>query len=308
MEQMLELQYGTDEPQGSGGVSNFVNANPVWYPSHARGIYGGVLISQSLVAAQKKVPPTHLVQSMKCNFLQSGSNEQRLLYQTRRLRALNDSPIIVTVNVRQKDTLLFIAIVQFARQKAGESDEYAQVSSPKPAPLPPPNDHSDDADDVSRPFLLRERIVSSGGYSQRKSLEKRSWLRSRHHIAERDNVQTHSAALAFMSDSYVITTVAQTMGLKTSHRAVRESERPACQTGIPPPTVSMMVSLDHVIYFHQHNFRADEWIYAEMEGLWAGHGRALVRERMYSPSGVLLATCLQEVRKRDSRDRHEFDR
>lgn len=60
--------------------------------------------------------------------------------------------------------------------------------------------------------------------------------------------------------------------------------------------VGMLVSLDHSIYFHNPwAFRADEWIITEMESPWAGEGRGLVLQKMWSKDGVLIATCVQEV-------------
>lgn len=62
------------------------------------------------------------------------------------------------------------------------------------------------------------------------------------------------------------------------------------------PQVGMMVSLDHTIYFHNpKSFRADEWIFTEMESPWAGDGRGLVMQKMWTRSGVLIASCVQEV-------------
>jgi len=61
------------------------------------------------------------------------------------------------------------------------------------------------------------------------------------------------------------------------------------------PQVGMMVSLDHTIYFHNpKSFRADEWIFTEMESPWAGDGRGLVMQKMWTRSGVLIASCVQE--------------
>ncbi|PLB37408.1 Thioesterase/thiol ester dehydrase-isomerase [Aspergillus candidus] len=59
--------------------------------------------------------------------------------------------------------------------------------------------------------------------------------------------------------------------------------------------VGMMVSLDHSIYFHNPwAFRADEWMLTEMESPWAGEGRGLVLQKIWSKDGVLIATCTQE--------------
>ncbi|RJE24412.1 Histidine acid phosphatase [Aspergillus sclerotialis] len=59
--------------------------------------------------------------------------------------------------------------------------------------------------------------------------------------------------------------------------------------------VGMMVSLDHSIYFHNPwNFRADEWILTEIESPWAGEGRGLAIQKIWSQDGTLIATCTQE--------------
>ncbi|KAJ5883485.1 uncharacterized protein N7473_010371 [Penicillium subrubescens] len=59
--------------------------------------------------------------------------------------------------------------------------------------------------------------------------------------------------------------------------------------------VGMMVSLDHSIYFHNPRaFRADEWMLIEMESPWAGEGRGLAIQKIWSQDGTLIATCTQE--------------
>lgn len=61
------------------------------------------------------------------------------------------------------------------------------------------------------------------------------------------------------------------------------------------PEIGMMVSLDHSIYFHEpRKVRADEWMLSEMESPWAGDGRGVVTQRIFSADGTLLATCFQE--------------
>lgn len=62
------------------------------------------------------------------------------------------------------------------------------------------------------------------------------------------------------------------------------------------PSIGMMVSLDHTIYFHEpRRVRADEWMLSEMESPWSGDGRGVVTQRIFSKDGTLLATCFQEV-------------
>lgn len=60
--------------------------------------------------------------------------------------------------------------------------------------------------------------------------------------------------------------------------------------------IGMMVSLDHTIYFHDPlGFRSDDWLLCQMESPWAGEGRGLVMQKIWSRDGVHVATCVQEV-------------
>ena len=62
------------------------------------------------------------------------------------------------------------------------------------------------------------------------------------------------------------------------------------------PRISMMVSLDHTIYFHRpREIKADEWLFTEMESPWTGEGRGLVFQKIWSKEGRLVASCVQEV-------------
>jgi len=38
----------------------------------------------------------------------------------------------------------------------------------------------------------------------------------------------------------------------------------------------------------------DEWMLTEMDSPWAGDGRGLVFQRIWTKEGILIATCVQE--------------
>lgn len=89
-------------------------------------------------------------------------------------------------------------------------------------------------------------------------------------------------------------------GLKKHYKDLADQEAHEIQsaTATKPPTkeIGMMVSLDHTIYFHsRRGFRADEWIFTETMSPWAGEGRGLVTQKMWTRDGTLIATCIQEV-------------
>jgi acyl-CoA thioesterase II len=58
----------------------------------------------------------------------------------------------------------------------------------------------------------------------------------------------------------------------------------------------VLTILDSSIYFHNpKKVRADEWMFTEMVSPWAGDGRGVVMQKIYSMDGTLLATAIQEV-------------
>lgn len=118
-----------------------------------------------------------------------------------------------------------------------------------------------------------------------------------------------------MSDSYFIGTVSRLHGLwrfpfqpqevatfpEAKQRQIEymsdfEGMGPTLEDWMGRPQLGMMVSLDHSIYFHEPRAaKADEWMFTEMESPWAGEGRGLVMQKIYSKDGTLLASCVQEV-------------
>jgi acyl-CoA thioesterase 8 len=144
-------------------------------------------------------------------------------------------------------------------------------------------------------------------------------------VAEkRHNHQAHLNALAYMSDSYFIGTVARVhnlmrfanrrnidktvaafTGSEEEKKAMKEyletiakeeaEENAQYHRSGDIRQIGMMVSLDHLIFFHNPRaFRADEWMLTEMDSPWAGDGRGLVSQRVWTKDGILIATCVQE--------------
>lgn len=159
-------------------------------------------------------------------------------------------------------------------------------------------------------------------------------MKARGKISPAGGHEAHLSAIAYMSDSYFIGTIARAHQL-WRYSSVRKSKAKSSIdeddlkkllamddtelkrmkfvdeadiqrlkrlkngediTKDDTPEIGMMVSLDHTIYFHNpRDFRADEWIFTEMETPWAGDGRGLVFQKMYTQDGTLIATCVQEV-------------
>jgi acyl-CoA thioesterase 8 len=162
----------------------------------------------------------------------------------------------------------------------------------------------------------------------------RQWVKARGTISPAGGHEAHLSAIAYMSDSYFIGTIARAHKLwrystqrKTKSKSsvdedalkrllemddaelrrmkfvdeadierIRRMRNGEDTSKDAMPEIGMMVSLDHTIYFHNpRNFRADEWIFTEMETPWSGDGRGLVHQRMYTRDGTLIASCVQEA-------------
>lgn len=106
----------------------------------------------------------------------------------------------------------------------------------------------------------------------------RYWMRAKGPIQEH-KVHSHLAALAFLTDAYLLGVV-----MKVQDDANYED-------------LGVVVSLNHTVHFHEPKaVRADQWMSSERESPLTGKDRALAVHRIWSSDGILLATCMQEVR------------
>ncbi|KAL6733559.1 hypothetical protein Aduo_004198 [Ancylostoma duodenale] len=58
---------------------------------------------------------------------------------------------------------------------------------------------------------------------------------------------------------------------------------------------SMIFSLDHNVWMHQHIMRADQWMLFENTSTVAGRGRAFITGKLWSEDGTLILSCAQEI-------------
>ncbi len=298
---------------------------------------------------------------MHCYFVLAGDSEIPVIYEVERVRD-GRSFVTRTVQARQRGRCIFTTTISFMREgSGGEVKVEHQCGMPRDVEMPPEGtrnrgqgtgDASIGGDDGSTPFETVKCRVLRGTDGRPEEKRMRQWIRARGRISDGpigvesgsdtldqggravptpkgDNHQAHLSALAYMSDSYFIGTVARVHNLirfstrfsiektlKNFHGSAKEREEMRAhmekvareeeeenaafdanrdREGGSPKQVGMMVSLDHSIYFHNpRKFRADEWMLTEMNSPWAGEGRGLVLQRIWSKDGVLIATCTQE--------------
>ncbi|KAF1942951.1 Thioesterase/thiol ester dehydrase-isomerase [Clathrospora elynae] len=322
----------------------FTNTRPLWHPPGARGIFGGAAIAQTLSAAQKTIDPEFTVHSMHCYFVLAGNADIPIIYHVERVRS-GKSFATRTVQARQRGKVIFTTTMSFVRQNSG-GQQKVEHAHPMPD-VPGPVEGKDDMElhsDVRSPFQSQRMAIENDDSDQPHIKKCRQWVKARGTISPAGGHEAHLSAIAYMSDSYFIGTIARAHKLWRYSTQRKSNAKSSIDEDVlkkllamddaelkrqefvdeadiqhirrikngediskdAPPEIGMMVSLDHTIHFHNpRSFRADEWIFTEMETPWSGDGRGLVYQKMYTQDGTLIASCVQEgvVRLRQNESR-----
>ncbi|GAP92521.2 putative acyl- thioesterase II [Rosellinia necatrix] len=308
------------------GPDLFTNTRELWHPPGARGLYGGSIIAQTLAAAQRTVPPDFTVHSYHCFFVLAGDSSVPILYHVERVRE-GRSFCTRTVQARQRGHAIFTVTCSFTRDGSGGPATVSHAAPmPEGVPTPPEGYEEPTLVGAERSPFEHFKCARDDAALPAERRKIWQWVRARGRISEDGGRDAHLSALAYMSDSYFIGTVSRI------HRLWRFPFRPEEMEHLDPdvrahlnklndiegdgagtledlkdrPRVGMMVSLDHSIYFHNPSkVRADEWMFTEMESPWAGDGRGVVMQKIFSRDGTLLATAIQEGVVRLKQDKKE---
>lgn len=273
------------------------------------------MIAQCLSAAQRTVPSNFTIHSMHCYFVLAGDADIPVMYYVEHVRE-GKSYATRTVQARQRGRCIFTTTMSFTRENSGGL-RTVQHAVPIPGNIRAPSGQ-DDAKDGG-PFVSEQIDILNGSSNNPHEKRTRQWIRARGSISPEGGHQAHLSALAYMSDSYFIGTVARIHGLwrygteakaifnaspidvKTKQKVLNKMKQldgfgNDLENEQNRPEVGMMVSLDHTIYFHEpRKFRADEWMFSDMCSPWSGDGRGLVMQHIFTKDGTLVATCVQEV-------------
>lgn len=275
----------------------------------------------SLSSASLTVPDDFSVHSCHCYFLLAGSGDLPIIFHVEKVRD-GRSFATRTVQARQRGRCIFTVTASFVRRGSG-GPVSNQVRHSQPMPLgedgrkllPPPDDFDEEPDLASSgPFQNFRIDITNRDSPHAHEKKTRQWVRARGKISAEGGQRAHLNALAYISDSYFIGTISRIHRLWRFPFPVKDMDK------LPPemadhvrklndweglgevkgfedrPEIGMMVSLDHTIYFHEpEKVRADEWMLTEMVSPWAGDGRGVVYQRIFSRDGTLIATCVQEV-------------
>jgi acyl-CoA thioesterase-2 len=254
-------------------------------------VFGGQVLGQALSAAVRTVPSERLVHSMHAYFLRPGDVSRPIVYEVDRIR---DGGSFTTRRVRaiQNGQPIFNMSASFQVIETGFDHQDEMPDAPPPESLPTEQERI-----ASRAHLLppamRERALAVRPFELRavdrddedligppaKPPRRMVWLRTIDRLP--DDPALHCYLLAYASDYSFLTT----------------SLLPHGVTWLTPGM--QVASLDHAMWFHEP-FRADAWLLHVIDSPAARGGRGLVRGRVFSQDGRLVASTAQEglIRRR----------
>lgn len=247
-------------------------------------VFGGQVIGQALVAAQRTVDAQRHVHSLHCYFMRPGDPKVPIIYEVDRIR---DGGSFTTrrVTAIQHGQAIFSLEASFQVQEEG-----LEHQMPIPLDVPPPETlrtqrelleaFGDRVPENIRKYWARERPlevkpVNFEHYTTREKLPptQNVWVRTVGPVHDDRAIQ--AAVLAYLSDMTLLDT----------------STFPHGRSGFDPEI--QMASLDHAMWFHRPNALDDWLLYAQDSPSMRG-SRGFSRGLLYARDGALVASVAQE--------------
>ncbi|WP_159587596.1 acyl-CoA thioesterase II [Chelativorans xinjiangense] len=247
-------------------------------------VFGGQVIGQALVAAQRTVTENRHVHSLHCYFMRPGDPAVPIIYEVDRIR---DGGSFATRRVVaiQHGHAIFSLAASFQVDEVGLEHQLPMPGEvPAPETLRPQraflSTFGDRVPENIRRYWERERPVEIRPvhiehYTTHDKLPpfQDVWLRATGPVPEDRAIQ--AAVLAYLSDMTLLDTSTFAHG-----RSVFDPEL-------------QMASLDHAMWFHRPH-PLDDWLLYTQDSPSSGGARGFSRGSIYSRDGMLVASVAQE--------------
>lgn len=248
-------------------------------------IFGGQVLSQALVAcflSQEEGENAVLPHSMHAYFVRAGSGDTPVIFDVQNVR---DGRTVLSrhVTAKQYGRPIFTMSASFHREERGchhQTPFPSDIPSPEeilanrqPAteqPMPAP----DGQNSTLNPFhiLPVEEDLFTSNYPHPANAY--YWIKSAKKMSDR--AIEHYATLAFASDLGLLATSLLPHGIPINSNTI------------------FAASLDHAMWFHSSDFRADQWMLCHCSSPWAGHGRGFALGSIFTREGKLIVSTAQE--------------
>jgi acyl-CoA thioesterase-2 len=262
---------------------------------HRQRVFGGLVISQALVAASRTVEG-RAPHSLHAYFILPGDPSAPIVYDVDRIRDGRSFTTRRCVAI-QHGRPIFSMSASFQVDEEGFEHAVAMPDVPDPDSLPDEEElrtrFADLIPEAVRRYLDHQRPIALKPVDLTRYLPAApdsDPVRPRQHVWIRadgplpDDPSVHRAMLAYLSDMTLIDTA-----LVVHRKSVFDHDL-------------QVASLDHALWFHRP-FRADEWMLYAQDSPNTGGGRGLARGSIFTRDGRLIASVAQEGLLRQ-RNRH----
>jgi len=248
-------------------------------------VFGGQVLGQALMAASKTVEGDKFVHSCHNYFIRPGDSEQPIHYQVHRdLDGRNFSNRRVVAFQNNKPIFSLTASFQGAVKGA-----HHQVDMPSDIEGPEGLLNENELavkykDQISenyfhlinqyRPVEVRPINEEAHFIRTEKKNRQMAWFKVREELP--DIADLHRSILAYSSDLTLLSTCGRPHALLWSDENV------------------ITASIDHTLWLHTRDFRADQWLLYVMDSPWSGGSRGLNMGSIYTQQGELIASVAQE--------------
>jgi acyl-CoA thioesterase-2 len=251
------------------------------HPMPTGRIYGGQVLAQSILAAERTLPEDRAAHSMHGYFLRPGDASEGITIAVDRI---HDGRSFSTRRSQayQNGVPIFSMIASFQDQDPG-----LEHAAPMPEGVPEPETLLPDEQRVAGLPSSVTRMLSDRAADIRhveeplflpsgapRTPQQCVWMKMRAPLP--DDQRIHRAALAYLSDMTIQVSILRANGV---------------YWGLPGLKVA---SLDHAMWWHRPA-RVDEWLLYVQESPNARGGRGLAQGRIYTRDGVLVASVAQEI-------------
>jgi acyl-CoA thioesterase-2 len=255
---------------------------------HWQRVFGGQVIGQALVAASRTVE-NRQPHSMHAYFLLEGDPSIPIIYEVERIRDGGSFSTRRVVAI-QHGRAIFFTSVSFQVAEEGFEHQFPMPDVPMPEDLPGEADLIEKFIDhmpppmkayfaSERPIEIRPTDIALFMGLTPREPHRSAWLKAAGTLP--DDPHLHQCVLAYSSDMTLLDTALVPHGKSIFSKEI------------------LAASLDHALYIHRP-FRADEWMLYVQDSPFSGAGRGLSRGLIFSRTGELIASVMQEglIRKR----------
>ncbi|PAV77450.1 hypothetical protein WR25_09221 [Diploscapter pachys] len=258
------------------------------------------VVGQSLAAAACTVDDCFIPHSLHSYFIKTGSVDKPILYTIDRIRDGRSFCTRIVKAIQDGEAIFSCQISFHKKERDAIVHQHVMPSVPDPESLKDARTVAEDylsltSGSEEKKVIIEhiikevntafERVFDVRPVDSQKFLlgsdkpESMIWIKAREDIGE--DHRLHQCVAAYLTDLSMINT------------AIRPH---AAKDGFVP---SMSFSLDHNVWFHEPDFRVDDWMLYETVSTKAGGSRAFIEGRLWTKDGRLVVSTAQEALIRD---------